>query len=107
MHTAGRGEALNLLPLIMLLAFLAQPVRMHTQTRGAPTSGVTHTQQHAMLYDIFGDPSSPATVIVLHGASGPSIPFYQEQAAFFASHGYFVLFPHYFDATTDHTPSDA
>lgn len=110
MQTAGRGEALRLLPLLATLLLLAQPLqplRLLAQTRVVATSGVIQTQQHAMRYDTFGDPSSPATIIVLHGASGPSIPFYQEQAIFFASHGYFVLFPHYFDATTDHAPSDA
>jgi carboxymethylenebutenolidase len=107
MQTAGHGAALNLLPVIATLVLLAQPFRLLAQTRVAVTSGVIQTQQHTMRYETFGDPSSPATIIVLHGASGPSIPFYQEQATFFASHGYLVLFPHYFDATTDHSPSDA
>jgi dienelactone hydrolase len=107
MQTAGHGAELNLFSVIATLLLLAQPFRLLAQTRVVATSGVIQTQQHAMRYDTFGDPSSPATIIVLHGASGPSILFYQEQATFFASHGYLVLFPHYFDATTDRSPSDA
>src|ERR1700761_4693415 len=107
MQTAGHGAALNLLAVVATLLVFTQPRKLSAQTRVAATSGVIQTQHHAMRYDTFGDPSSPATIIVLHGASGPSIPFYQEQATFFASHGYFVLFPHYFDATADHMPTDA
>ncbi len=107
MQTAGHGAALNLLLFTAMLSLLAQPPSLLAQARVVAKTSSIQTQQHAMRYDSFGDPSSPATIIVLHGASGPSVPFYQEQAMFFASHGYFVLLPHYFDATADHTPSDA
>ena len=45
-------------------------------------------------------------LILLHGASGPGVPLYREQAMYFADHGYTVLFLHYFDATGSSTPSD-
>jgi dienelactone hydrolase len=64
------------------------------------------TQQHSMRYEVFGAPSSRSTIIFLHGASGPSVQFYREQAAFFASQGYLVLFPHYFESTKDNVPSE-
>ena len=62
-------------------------------------------------YESFGEGPSDGTakpvVILLHGASGPAVPFYQDQARFFESHGFTVLLPHYFDATKGrNTPSD-
>lgn len=39
-----------------------------------------------------------ATLILLHGASGPEAIGYRKQAAFFASHGYQTLLLHYYDA---------
>jgi carboxymethylenebutenolidase len=54
----------------------------------------------------FGEQAGRPTLILLHGASGPEIPFYRQQAGTFAAHGYHVLLPHYFDATRSPTPSD-
>ena len=64
-------------------------------------------------YEVFGDddPGRPA-LILLHGVSGPALPLYQQQAQFFAEHGYTVLLPHYFevsksDASKSPTPTGA
>jgi dienelactone hydrolase len=65
------------------------------------------TQQHTMHYEEYGEPAAPATIILLHGASGPAVPPYRSEAEFFAVHGYYVLLPHYFDVTVSQTPSDA
>ena len=56
-------------------------------------------------YEVFGMSENGPVLILLHGASGPSVPFYREQAEFFADHGYTALFLHYFDATDSSTPS--
>jgi carboxymethylenebutenolidase len=44
-------------------------------------------------------------MILLHGVNGPS-PFYREQAAFFAAHGYRVVLPHYMDAGHGQSATD-
>ncbi len=58
-----------------------------------------------IVYDEFGDPTAPTCLILLHGASGPHVLLYRDQAAFFAAHGYRVLLPHYFDATRSTDPT--
>ena len=45
----------------------------------------------------FGTGTTLPLLILLHGVNGPS-PFYREQAAFFAAHGYRVVLPHYMEA---------
>lgn len=56
----------------------------------------------AFQFEIFG--TGQPLLILLHGRGGPS-PFYSEQAQLFASKGYTVLLPHYFDATKSSTPT--
>jgi len=58
-----------------------------------------------VAYDT-SDPGGDAPVILLlHGASGPSLPVYGEQAEFFADHGFTTVEPHYFDATKSSQPT--
>ena len=59
-----------------------------------------------VAYEVFGETSTGPLLILLHGASGPGIPLYRQQAEFFASKGYVVLYLHYFDATGSSMPSD-
>lgn len=54
-------------------------------------------------YEVFGN--GQPLLILLHGSGGPDMPFYREQAELFASKGYTVFMPHYFDATGSHAPS--
>ncbi len=56
-------------------------------------------------YEDFGDPASPRCLILLHGASGLSLPLYKDQAIYFAGRGFHVLMPHYFDATRSESPT--
>lgn len=71
---------------LLLSAARATPASFRPEAATAP----------AVSCERFGDPSN-RTLILLHGASGPG-PFYREQAAFFANHGYRVLLPHYLEA---------
>ena len=59
-----------------------------------------------IAYEVFGPDSTGPILILLHGASGPGIPFYRQQAGYFAAKGYIVLYLHYFDATGSSAPSD-
>lgn len=59
-----------------------------------------------VIYEVFGAEAKGPVVIMLHGASGPGVPWYREQAEFFAAHDYTVLFLHYFDAGRSWTASD-
>ena len=59
-----------------------------------------------VTYEVLGAEGSGPLVIMLHGASGPGVPWYREQAEFFAAHGYTVFFLHYFDAGRSWTASD-
>jgi carboxymethylenebutenolidase len=59
-----------------------------------------------VAYEVFKEASDGPVLIMLHGASGPEIPLYRQQADFFASKGYTVLLLHYFDATGSSAPSD-
>lgn len=60
-----------------------------------------------ITYEVFGNDTKGPTLILLHGASGPTLELYRQQAKFFASHRYHVLMPYYFDATRSSEPSDA
>ena len=70
----------------------------------------TQAQSHAagrksVSFRQFGDKQSSRCLIVLHGASGPAVPLYAEQAAFFGEHGFHVLMPLYFEATRSAAPN--
>jgi len=58
-----------------------------------------------VAYEVFKEASDGPILIMLHGASGPEIPIYRQQADLFAAKGYTVLFLHYFDASGSSTPS--
>jgi predicted alpha/beta-fold hydrolase len=58
------------------------------------------SQGRRVAYEVFESQPKDATLILLHGASGPE--GYRSQAAFFAGHGYRTLLPHYYDATGSH-----
>jgi dienelactone hydrolase len=63
-----------------------------------PTESLV-SQGRTVTYEVFASDPANATVILLHGASGPAMPLYRKQAAFFAGHGYRTLLLHYYDAT--------
>ncbi len=50
-------------------------------------------------YEVFTSGTPIATLILLHGASGPEAQGYRRQAEFFASRGYRTLLLHYYAAT--------
>jgi dienelactone hydrolase len=56
-------------------------------------------------YEIFDNDANGAILILLHGASGPGIPLYREQAQYFSMKGYTVFLLHYFDAADTSIPS--
>jgi dienelactone hydrolase len=89
------------------LAILSTPLQAPAQIPAPKKTETLQTQQHTMRYEEFGSPTAPATIILLHGASGPDLPPYRPEAEFFATQGYYVLLPHYFDVGSGTTPSDA
>jgi dienelactone hydrolase len=87
----------------LVLCFLCVCRSSFSQTgRGS----VATSRDGRFKYEIFGkdDPDKPL-LILLHGASGPSVGFYREQAEYFSSNGYTVFLPHYFDATKSSNPT--
>nr|WP_257025620.1 alpha/beta fold hydrolase [Edaphobacter lichenicola] len=87
------------------LAVLYLSVCKSSLSQSAPVSVAT-SRDGRFKYEIFGkdDPGKPL-LILLHGASGPSVGFYREQAEYFSSNGYTVFLPHYFDATKSSDPT--
>lgn len=82
--------------LLCCFAFLAFcPAQSPGQSLATSKDGKFH-------YEIFG--KAPLLLILLHGVGGPG---YREQAEFFASKGYTVIMPHYFDATDSRDPTAA
>ncbi|WP_157467270.1 dienelactone hydrolase family protein [Edaphobacter aggregans] len=71
---------------------------------GQNTKSLRSTSGAKVAYEEFGA-SSAGCLIILHGASGPSVPLYRDQASFFGAHGFHVLMPHYFDATGSTSPT--
>ena len=74
------------------------------------THGQTTKTLHApngvdVSYEELGDLKAPNCLILLHGSSGPSLPIYRDQSAFFGAHGFHVIMPHYFDATRSSSPT--
>lgn len=84
----------HVLSLAVTAATVAQTTKRLVSTSGAKVG-----------YEELGEVNSPSCLIVLHGASGPSIPPYRDQARFFATKGFHVFLPHYFDATGSSSPS--
>lgn len=89
--------------LVALLAFLATSAQLfgadhHTSKfsfNGKDVAVDTYDAQ-AASDDAQG---KPGAIVLLHGASGPDLPTYREQADFFATRGFTVFVLHYFDAT--------
>lgn len=50
-----------------------------------------------ITYEVFAGKAVEDLLIFLHGASGPAVPLYREQAQYFAEQGFTVVYPHYFD----------
>jgi dienelactone hydrolase len=73
---------------------------------GSPAQAKFFSGKKSVAYEVFGEESNGPILIVLHGASGPDIPLYRQQAQYFAAKGYTVLLPYYFDATVWSTPSN-
>lgn len=60
----------------------------------------------SVKYDVYGKDSKGPILILLHGASGPDVQLYREQAEYFAGKDYTVLMLHYFDASGSSMPND-
>src|ERR1700677_4071750 len=95
---------LNFFLAITLLTFATTSSKLPAQSLIASKTKTLQTQQHALRYEEYGNPSAPATITLLHGASGPDVPPYRAEAEFFAAHGHYVLLPHYFDVTSSPAP---
>jgi dienelactone hydrolase len=94
MKIARRLLAINLLWLSPLMALAGTSRQAKIVSNNRP-----------VLYEVFGEDSSGPLLILLHGASGPDAPLYRQQAQFFSTKGYTVLFLHYFDASGSSMPS--
>jgi dienelactone hydrolase len=57
------------------------------------------SHRRGVTYEAFTTGTPTATLILLHGASGPGATGYRRQAEFFAAHGYRTLLLHYYDAS--------
>lgn len=86
---------------LLLLCFCS----LHCWALNGPEKAKFQSSNRSVNYEVFHGEGQPAIIILLHGASGPDVPFYRSQAAFFAKNGYTVLLLHYFDATGSSTPS--
>jgi dienelactone hydrolase len=89
------------------IAVLASLLLRATTWLSAQTIRTESLVSHGRIvtYEVFASEPANATVILLHGASGPAMPLYREQAAFFAGHGYRTLLLHYYDATGSRAPN--
>jgi carboxymethylenebutenolidase len=95
--------------LLVLLAVLLSSLCVSPASPAAGQRSTTSTFETdrgtKITVEGFGEQVGRPTLILLHGASGP-VYFYQQQARYFAAHGYHVLMPHYFDAARSGYPSD-
>lgn len=62
-------------------------------------------QNAAIKVETFGAEESPHTVVVLHGSAGPDR--YRSDAKALAAAGFYVLFPHFYEAARSQTASYA
>jgi carboxymethylenebutenolidase len=90
----------------LLLLVAALSMLSATPAAGQRSTTLTfETDRKAKVkVESFGEQIGRPTLILLHGAGGP-VYFYQQQARYFAAHGYHVLLPHYFDAARSGYPS--
>jgi carboxymethylenebutenolidase len=72
----------------------------------SPQSATYTSDGRQVSYEVFGANETGPMLILLHGASGPGVLLYREQAGYFVGQGYTVLLLHYFDASGSSTPSD-
>jgi carboxymethylenebutenolidase len=99
------------MPLLVRSAFTGLLlISSATYSAGQPAGEKVHTEEFVshgrqVNYEIFGLEPASATLILLHGASGPAAEGYRMQAAFFANHGYRTLLLHYFDASEGRSPN--
>ncbi|HEX3471219.1 MAG TPA: dienelactone hydrolase family protein [Silvibacterium sp.] len=71
----------------------------------APRKASFMSGNKPVSYEVFEEASNGPIVILLHGASGPDVPLYRQQAQYFSTKGYTVLLLHFFDATGSSIPS--
>jgi dienelactone hydrolase len=91
--------------LLVLLAAFSMHSALPASGQHSTTSIFETDRKAKIMVESFGEQVGRPTLILFHGASGPVL-FYQQQARYFASHGYHVLMPHYFDAARSGYPSD-
>jgi dienelactone hydrolase len=87
----------------MLCALL---LGLPTVCDASPTRGAFISGKKSVQYEVHGEESKGTILILLHGAGGPDVQFYRQQAELFAAKGYTVLVPHYFDASGSSMPND-
>ncbi len=94
--------------LFLLIAFTAAFCYMgvlNVYASQAPTKLIATSKDGKFQYEILGENVANPLLILLHGASGPGMGLYREQAEYFAANGYMVFLPHYFDATKSSSPT--
>ena len=84
---------------LFLTFCLATMMIVSYKTCAQTNPGLRTKGEKPVSYDEFGSQSSTNCLILLHGASGLSVPLYKDQAVYFGQHGFHVFLPHYFDAT--------
>ncbi len=90
------------LSLFQLTLFLG----LHAAHSQSGTGSFETAEKRKVVYETLSNKPQKGTLILLHGASGPGMELYQQQARYFADHGFYVVVPHYFDATSTPMPSD-
>jgi hypothetical protein len=85
--------------LLLYVASAAAQYRSDTVPDGKVATEDFLSHGRGVKYEAFTSGTPAATLILLHGASGPGALGYRRQAEFFASRGYRTLLLHYYDAT--------
>jgi dienelactone hydrolase len=81
-------------------------ILIQAQAPKAPEHGKFTFRNKTVHFDRYDAGDHTPIVILLHGASGPDMPFYREQAQFFEEHGFTVLLLHYLEASESSTATD-
>lgn len=98
----GRGSFIRGSRLMALSVCVC--LQMAALAQATSTPPTPDTEEKPLSYDEFGPQNSSKCLILLHGASGLSIPLYKDQAVYFGEHGFHVFLPHYFEATHSTAP---